>query len=849
MNWADFANNLLIQNDYNEELCNLKVAFGGFNNQIEPSVFTRFNTYFVKSIEINEKKQIAFIYPNDPLFLASFIVYKSFYDLENGDTKSAFDISSINVGDMLCLGEAVFKVAEINEKSIMFYFKKGNGYEKNGRLLSMLPPLAKAQPNAKITNYNKFLDEFNKLASSNESVVNSLIRNKNLRNNTIIIVGPTKRYLDIFNNCVVGDTKLLDLINVGKMDRSFNLRPVNGNFRNYHVILCPELDLAQYIVETNEYNVESIYYDLYGKNDLTDDLSSIDDLFLDDKEVILFIPENRSINYYPLKQRNFSFFQWKKRYLLNDLFKKDNIGVSLDSFRNRSINFIKLTDTGLSERYYQLLDLKKDIEEMPPAAINAYVSFFNTIKDELTKYCYVMASEEKVMEVMKGLEAHCLNLKSLKKEVIGDHPLVKIAEETYKFIFDFLLFENEKVKYIWNVISRIEDHNEKVAIIVPDNIDEADVYKYYSLRLANSGISKLCYDVITISDFQFSKWHYKKAIFVGWFRKEVMKTAILSNNSDENVVLLYNCEIPWVRGAKKAWEESNIVNDFADINPEVEDDCAEEVFTFEIEDNSIVDDLDTTSKQQSKLFISGLLKENSDTEFVDAVPLVFSDNTYAFFPASKVVVSASLLISGDSDDLVTVPVSEIKQGDILIIKDNSSCNVLEELGNKILNDDDVLLLSKCWKEAIAQKMQQSNYSIDEMIDSIKNAGSNRHRMTIKTWITDESIISPMYLIDLKYIADATEDVILSEDYEKVFEACKKVKASRIKAGFKLSETMFNSPEIKKAIERYKEFGTLSIKNHATIHLTDIGTASVLKVIDVGEIQEFPKVLCNKRRSN
>ena len=848
MNWNEYVNSLLLEYDFNERLNNIEVVFSDAHNRIEPSLFTRFNSYFVKSLEINEKKRLGIIYPNDSKFLGSLIIYKTLYELYNEDTLTLFNPADYKKGDILCFGKAVFKVSDLTPSYAMFEFKSG---KISGRTYDKLPFLSKAKSGADIGTENTFNDEMAKYnAIDSSTVIGKLMKVKNLRNNTVLIVGPVQKYVSMFKQCTIDNAQLIDLINVGKVDRGGNISPVGGNFSNYHFIICPELYLAQFILEQNNYPIESVLVDTCDRNNIDDSLDIINDIAQKNVETIFFVQENSSFDYIPLVNRQFVFFQWKKGYLFDNEFGNNQISESLNCFRNRNVEFLSFNDNGLSDLYYQFLDLRDDVAEMPSLAINAYVAFFNSIKDECTKYCHVIANDDDVINKMLSLEQHCKNLKSIRNEIIGDHPIIDAAQNAYNFIFNFLSLENEKIQYIWNDITNIDNYEDKIAIVISDTTNTDDVAKYLSIRMANSGYNHLYFDVVNVSDFQFSKWHYRKAIFVGWFRKEIMKTALLSNNSDLNTILLYKCEKPWVKSALSVWNAYSIHNDFSNINYEIQDDYDEPVLEYVCDDNTqqINDDLDTTSKEQSKLFVKGLLKDNSDTEFVMARPITFSNGSYAFFPVNKTLASASLLISGDSDDLESVLVSNIKPGDVLVIKDNSSSDVLEELANKLLNNDDVLSRSKCWKEAIEQKMTMFGLTTNEMVQEIINAGCKRNESTVRSWITNQSIISPMYIEDLQCIAIATEDSILLEECNEVFNACKKVKASRISAGFRLSETIMNSPEIIKAIQLYAEKGVLNIKDQ-TINIDDVGTASILKVIEVGEVQEFPKVLCNKRRMN
>lgn len=858
MTWNEFVSFFQFSHEDDNEINNLKIIFQG-KKTVEPSLFTRFNVHFLQSIEVYEKKNTVFIYPNDFYFLASLLLFKSLQELNSGDS-----IGQVNpeeyykVGNKYCIGKAVFIVDRItddrNGKYVWFGFRtrKNGSPEWRGYLLNDKTPIfSRASQDAELSFSKAFDDEKIKIGNFGDgNILSRLQRNKNLRNNTVLIVGPVKKYVRLFKNCKVNGSPLSDFINIGYMDSNGNIKGICENAVNYHIIISSEPYLASSLINENKYPVDSVFFDTSDRNSTNGFMDDIDTICDKGIETVICVQENIAFNYEPLLIREYGFFQWKNKYLNNDVFSDENIDCSLKAFKYRNVKFVHLDDLGLSDVYYDLLKYKDEIIEMPPTAIYSYHSYLSTVKDELTKFCTLLRNEDAILEKMACLDKHNKAFNSIKKEIIGNHPLIESIGNAYSYIFDFVSRVNKKMDYIWSIIEPLREEEDKIALVVSDSTNVDDVNRYYCYKIASAGLKNILFDTMTISDYSLTSKHYKTAVFVGWFRKDIMKKALFSNNSDNNIILLYKCEAPWVMSAEKYWNEQSICNDFSKLNPEIDEKDDKTVLHYDLGFKTNVDeDLDEVSKKQSNILISGLLKENGDSEFIDAIPFTFADNSYAFYPPTKNLVSISGLLSGDFDAPESIQAQNILIGDVLLLRQNSSKDVIEEMAEQILtasNEADSISLSKCWRDSIEFCIQFEQISTQELINRIKKAGCKRHEATIRSWIIDDSMICPQNVEDLKYIAAALNDEILLENYVAIFEAAKKVKAARIKAGFRLSDELLSSPEINEILQNYLENGIMTVRNQ-NVFVKNIGMISILKVSNIGEIQEFPKSLCNVRR--
>ena len=213
MKWNEFVSFFQYSHEDDNELNNLRIEFQG-KKEIEPSLFTRFNVHFLQSIEVYEKKKTVFIYPNNYYFLSSLLLFKSLQELNSGDTlKKVNPNDYYKVGQKYCLGKAVFSVySVVPNVSVMFDFKtrKGGLADRKGFMLNDRTFIfSRASQDAELTSKKVFDAEYEKITSTiRDPFLIKLQRNKNMRNNTMIVVGPVKKYIRLFKNCKINNCSL-----------------------------------------------------------------------------------------------------------------------------------------------------------------------------------------------------------------------------------------------------------------------------------------------------------------------------------------------------------------------------------------------------------------------------------------------------------------------------------------------------------------------------------------------------------------------------------------------------------------------------------------------------------------
>ncbi len=141
-------------------------------------------------------------------------------------------------------------------------------------------------------------------------------------------------------------------------------------------------------------------------------------------------------------------------------------------------------------------------------------------------------------------------------------------------------------------------------------------------------------------------------------------------------------------------------------------------------------------------------------------------------------------------DQMTVMESEVKDiatGDMLLFTKNSdqAKDVIEEIikklaaSNKQINE--AFRKSKHWKEQLLAYKDAHRLSFQDLSDAMKEYGTPKHPVTLRTWLNPESrIIAPREEDAFFQIALICEDDEMMASPESFYEACNTIRSLRIK---------------------------------------------------------------------
>jgi len=848
--------NVLKTNDQYNITNDVKLLFDDLDYDFN-SPFVSINASFLSDLEFLEKEKITIVYPKDRYFYPALIFAKILRDVQSNGSVLSTPINFLP-GDKLVINNAVCEFLYYqnvgDETYIWINYGNGKQTQKIGYPVKKFY-FEKTTKEAKLSSQSTYLKAMNEYKSTDSNSLSGLIKKHKLCGlRPIIIVGPTRKMYSIFANAQIDNERLGKMLNLYRFDPQKTIK-ANSPSGNPNLIFCSSLEEASIIVEKEDLDIGSVFVDCEYISSLDDCLEDLDDIIGSNCKIIVLSPENLSIDFSPILVRDFSIFQWKKEYLVNIDEEND---LQLASFKKLNISLESFRDEFIEKAYKEFLAFKNDVDNFPSVIAIAYWRFFKLITNKLAKLCYYRDTSDKNLnhyfEELEIYEKTKTQFDSYSLSEIKNHQLAILIRKEFDSFVDILTGNVKQLEKADRVIDLLRTHNqESYAIIVPDDF-YLDICKFSIISNAGETVSESLIDVITVSDYVNSKKHFANSIVTGWYPKELMKTILFSNNADNIYVLLYGFEIPWAISSVSEWRKQYIVNDFSKINPEII--TADEIqfynFVFP-EKSDVVETIEDIQNIQSKTLVNWQKKQtlsSNKERIVEAAPVFFSDSSFAFYHKGKSFINITNIMY-DSDDLPVFELTEnLKCGDILVLRENST-DIVRQLADDMLlksHQENARIVSKSWQESITTYAAFNNCSSQDMIDKILRAGCKRNQSTIKYWIENENMICPKSLDDLRFIAIALEDDLLLDSVDNIYKAAETVKSAHIKAGRSLTDKLLSCPEIQNAIRTYRDNGFCSFTK-ISLRIDSVGDVVILKVVDVGDFFECPTSFCNHRENN
>jgi hypothetical protein len=330
-----------------------------------------------------------------------------------------------------------------------------------------------------------------------------------------------------------------------------------------------------------------------------------------------------------------------------------------------------------------------------------------------------------------------------------------------------------------------------------------------------------------------------RTIVSGWLNRSAMDKILNAHITPEVTTLLYECEKRWKNGyIKNKAETSKRIKSFnacvigsiadspfaefkSDIFPSSDSDIGHQ----EIDE---VEEIELTLRQSKyRRFISPIA-ENS----VEARPVSFVGDLMAFYRAGRTLLTSTKLINEDYKNIEEIKPSELDVGDFVIERE-AQRDLIRDIADIILKNSgyhSVRTTARKWKEALEVEL---TFSDEEVIfEKLKANGCNRCRATVRKWLFDNGVIKPQSKEDVIAIARSTDDPVLLEMVDEVFEAGKTIKSAHIQAGHFLAEKLKSN--LATALAAFGNIDGFNVWQPIELDIEDIGRIKILKVIDVGE---------------
>lgn len=332
-------------------------------------------------------------------------------------------------------------------------------------------------------------------------------------------------------------------------------------------------------------------------------------------------------------------------------------------------------------------------------------------------------------------------------------------------------------------------------------------------------------------------------IVSGWLNNKIMRKILYSYNSVHYLVLLYEYEMRWKNAHTAVWKkalnnESNktiIKKSFSSMQREIEVIHYNGTPAVELPADSAADEMDEIDlvlreNRYKQYLASGGHKSAEDT--TEAFPVNFVGGYLFFYTATHKIITATDIIVNDGDKIHIKTPRDLNVGDFVVVREAQK-DLIREIADSVLTasgKSHCRELAHKWKEAL--EIEGIFSSFDEICEKLRTAGCTKDKPTVRRWMTDEEAIIPQSKDDLQFIAAITEDAVLLEKLDEIFDAGSTVKSAHIKAGRIISEKLRRC--IAEELQLQGDIDPYNIWDPITFTIDEVGFVKILKIIDINK---------------
>ena len=846
MLWNDYLDRQLSQETV---LDNLLISVHGKESVRAPEIIKASILISDKMIGAGRKNMIVFPEQKSSAFL--YVLLITLFNISEGRIKKEYNPYSFVKGEKLGFRNSVVEFDRIdidgNDRVERIFVSTANGIVF-GMPLEIAPFLQRKQTK-RLSKYESFKKEYNhfkteQLLTSSKAFIQDLSDYKTHLETSSVFVAPILTSKGRFLETSIDGKRISDFLLLAQADPSGNI----GNMTSGQLAGAPAIVLCQDLYIVNEALgvglITNTVFAEASQNSIENQLDALDDLIRQEIPIVLLADQISYSDYSSLESRGFHIWTWNENTITPTLYSKTESDIDIKA-RNAALKrtaFIELSCPEISVAILLLNKNKRSIEDKSAAIIQVYQDLFEIalmilrtimplgniifINEALKKCKSILIDEEpyisvemfsELMEVVENIAEICGNGNNLPKAAT---------------INSLLLGMN----------------NRPVTIIIPQNTSKNDIEQHLSriINRMDAGIK-----VVYPGEYHMQTESIDSHTIVsGWFNRSTMNKIINANIAPEVTTLLYECEKQWKNGyLKSSSEASKRINTFnADVLGLIEGSkdvkFEREIMPYsaldsEFQENDEVEEIELTLRQSKyRRFISPI-SENS----VEANPVSFVGDLMAFYRAGHSLLIATKLINEDYENIEEVKPSELDVGDFVIEREVQR-DLIRDIADIILKNSgylNVRTTARKWKEALEVELTFSDE--DVIFEKLKANGCNRCRATVRKWLFDNGVIKPQSKEDVIAIARSTDDPVLLEMVDEVFEAGMTIKSAHIQAGHYLAEKLKSN--LATALAAFGNIDGFNVWQPIELDIEDIGRIKILKVIDVGETVFVDATITNR----
>lgn len=840
MEWTSYVKNELTKPN---SLHNLTITFGDKNRSIGMPPIITVSVNLLNRFLSTGEKHIVMVFPEKikSSFLLS--VIKIISDISEGKIEKTYNPASFQKGQKLKCKNCVVEFECVEEKNGVTMLWVRDSDCTVGIPIELAPFFQLTETNRRLSKDAEFsivkkqIRKEKVAMSEDQKLTSMLIDYKTHFNNTVFNVTPIGKAKDLLSTVCLNGTSVKDLLLVGQSDIEGNVEIINkGQLTGEPaIIMTPDLYAVNEAIKKDS-DVKLLLIDVSNANLINNQLDALDELRRKDFPIVCLTDTANSFELGLLEQRGFYIWRWDEESISDDMFidPQKQIDQKVENCAKQRIEYLNCESKEISDALARLYSNRQTISEATGNVPVVYDKLFSTVFIFLRSIVALSSDERR--ELRTNLESCKAQLEAVKRF---------ISNELYKDLFEVIsnLELVLRQEYIFPKITALKkkllcDSYESICIVIHDKADKEKHQQYWDDYCRQENLNTVVHVMRQEEYFDSESINCDITIICGWINKDRMRRILYGYKTLGYLVLLYDYEQRWKKPHTNDWKRTlHKGNKRRVIEKALSTDQIDTTRFIEVADTDIVqqDELDEINmilrENKYRRYLAGGGNRNID-EVVEAIPVNYVGGCFAFYKSTHKIVSVADIVLKDKNEIKMLLPAELEIGDFIVVREAQRDLVKEMADNILASNEKIEMrdLAKKWKDSL--EIESIFSSFEEIYRKLQAEGCKKNWFTVRQWMKNEDIIAPQDKNDLRFIAKATEDAVLLERIDDIYEAGKQVKRAHVQAGRNLS--LLLKRQIADKLQELGKIDPYNIWEPITLYLDGIGNVKILKVIDIGK---------------
>lgn len=796
------------------------------------------------------EKHIIMVFPEKTESGFFLVVMKTLNDITEGKMQNTYDPYSFKKGEKLKFRNCVVEFDRISEEYGKTYLFVRTGENCSvGLPIETAPLFQKTITNRRLSTPKEFDVEKREACdalgqgTSNEQVLASIAKYQTHFDSTVFYVAPTGKTKKLLLSATIDGAKLSDILLIGQVNYDGEISILGkGQLSGVPpIVLSPDLYATVAALDTVP-SVRGVIIDISNPNTINGQLDALDELRQSGVPIICYTNTADSFELDALKDRNFYVWRWDEDSIVPSVIPDTDhlIGKRTSNCAFHEIDYIDCPCNELDSSFEILYQSRTDVESATGEISNAFDHLFS-IAFKLLRSITDLSEMER-----KNLFA---SIETAKREIkvsarFNDETLCDNLNEVSDLLAKFCDSKTYRLPKVVEFEKWLQKGTaESICLVVPDRENTAQINLYWEKYCKQNDKAFKIKRIRVFSENEYlaqASLDYNVTVICSWLNKERMRKIIYGFRTNKYVVFLYPYEERWKRPHQRYWHRilhcgekhaflkkalPGASQSFHAVTEKPEGPAEKPS-----EDGPETINMILRENQYRKYIASGDTRDKGSA--VPAIPLYFVGGHLGFYRTAHKLITATDIVNGIGNEIRMVIPADIKVGDFVIVRE-AQRDLIREMADNILIEsgmDGIQKTATKWRDALDLENHFSNF--DTIYKKLCTVGCKKSALTVMNWMSNEDIIAPRDKEDLIYIARATEDQVLEEQMDEIYEAGRRVKSAHVQAGMNLSELLK-----KRIADKLQDHGPIDPFNFwdpLSLDIESIGPVKLLKVIDVCE---------------